>query len=194
MLYVPTAVGDADSAIVDFYERFGAHEASSPAAPSRGRRPDCASSCSRRTHLRRRRQHRQHARDLARARIRRDLCARRGSGVVLRGASAGMICWFEAGVTDSFGPQLEGMDGLGFCRAARVRTTTARRGGGRATASSSRGLSAGDRRRRRRRRSTTSGTELVGDRQLPVRVRCVSRLRRRRRPAGRARDLRGRLQ
>ena len=26
-----------------------------------------------------------------------------------------MICWFDAGVTDSFGPQLEGMrDGLGF--------------------------------------------------------------------------------
>jgi peptidase E len=25
-----------------------------------------------------------------------------------------MICWFEAGVTDSFGPQLEGMDCLGF--------------------------------------------------------------------------------
>jgi peptidase E len=36
------------------------------------------------------------------------------SGVVLFGASAGMICWFEAGVTDSFGPQLEGMDCLGF--------------------------------------------------------------------------------
>jgi peptidase E len=36
-------------------------------------------------------------------------------GVVLFGASAGMICWFEAGVTDSYGPQLEGMrDGLGF--------------------------------------------------------------------------------
>jgi peptidase E len=36
-------------------------------------------------------------------------------GVVLAGASAGMICWFEAGVTDSFGPQLAGMrDGLGF--------------------------------------------------------------------------------
>ncbi len=35
-------------------------------------------------------------------------------GVVLWGASAGMICWFEAGVTDSFGPQLEGMDCLGF--------------------------------------------------------------------------------
>jgi dipeptidase E len=37
------------------------------------------------------------------------------AGVVLAGWSAGMICWFEAGVTDSFGPQLEGMrDGLGF--------------------------------------------------------------------------------
>ncbi len=36
------------------------------------------------------------------------------AGVVLWGASAGMICWFEAGVTDSFGPQLAGMDCLGF--------------------------------------------------------------------------------
>jgi peptidase E len=37
------------------------------------------------------------------------------AGVVLTGWSAGMICWFEAGVTDSFGPQLEGMrGGLGF--------------------------------------------------------------------------------
>jgi dipeptidase E len=36
-------------------------------------------------------------------------------GTVLTGSSAGMICWFEAGVTDSFGPQLAGMrDGLGF--------------------------------------------------------------------------------
>jgi dipeptidase E len=37
------------------------------------------------------------------------------AGVLLTGWSAGMICWFEAGVTDSFGPQLQGMrDGLGF--------------------------------------------------------------------------------
>src|SRR5579862_2769825 len=37
------------------------------------------------------------------------------TGVVLAGSSAGMICWFEAGVTDSFGPELAGMrDGLGF--------------------------------------------------------------------------------
>jgi peptidase E len=37
------------------------------------------------------------------------------AGVVLSGWSAGMICWFDAGVTDSFGPQLAGLrDGLGF--------------------------------------------------------------------------------
>jgi dipeptidase E len=37
------------------------------------------------------------------------------AGIVLCGSSAGMICWFEAGLTDSFGPELEGMrDGLGF--------------------------------------------------------------------------------
>jgi dipeptidase E len=36
-------------------------------------------------------------------------------GVLLCGWSAGMICWFESGVTDSFGPELSGMrDGLGF--------------------------------------------------------------------------------
>jgi dipeptidase E len=36
-------------------------------------------------------------------------------GALLCGWSAGMICWFEAGVTDSFGPELAGMrDGLGF--------------------------------------------------------------------------------
>lgn len=39
------------------------------------------------------------------------------AGIVLTGGSAGMICWFEAAVTDSFGPQLEGLrDGLGFLR------------------------------------------------------------------------------
>ncbi len=37
------------------------------------------------------------------------------AGVVLSGWSAGMICWFEAGVTDSFGPELAGLrDGLGL--------------------------------------------------------------------------------
>jgi peptidase E len=37
------------------------------------------------------------------------------AGVVLAGLSAGSICWFEAGTTDSFGPDLSVfVDGLGF--------------------------------------------------------------------------------
>jgi peptidase E len=35
-------------------------------------------------------------------------------GLVLAGWSAGAICWFESGVTDSFGPQLAAMECLGF--------------------------------------------------------------------------------
>jgi dipeptidase E len=35
-------------------------------------------------------------------------------GILLTGWSAGMICWFEHGVTDSFGPKLAAMDCLGF--------------------------------------------------------------------------------
>jgi dipeptidase E len=37
------------------------------------------------------------------------------AGIVLGGVSAGAICWFEAGTTDSFGPTLQPLhDGLGF--------------------------------------------------------------------------------
>jgi peptidase E len=36
------------------------------------------------------------------------------AGIVLTGLSAGMICWFEAGVTDSFGPLAPMEDGLGL--------------------------------------------------------------------------------
>ncbi|SCK06693.1 peptidase E [Streptomyces sp. WMMB 322] len=37
------------------------------------------------------------------------------AGVVLSGVSAGSICWFQGGVTDSFGPELRPLtDGLGF--------------------------------------------------------------------------------
>jgi dipeptidase E len=35
-------------------------------------------------------------------------------GILLTGWSAGMICWFEQGVTDSFGPDLAPMDCLGL--------------------------------------------------------------------------------
>jgi peptidase E len=35
-------------------------------------------------------------------------------GILLTGWSAGMICWFEHGVTDSFGPELAPMECLGL--------------------------------------------------------------------------------
>jgi len=35
-------------------------------------------------------------------------------GIVLDGISAGSICWFEEGVTDSFGEGLESIRYLGF--------------------------------------------------------------------------------
>ena len=64
------------------------------------------------------------------------------AGVVLSGSSAGMICWFEASITDSFGPQLDPLDdGLGFLPAAPARTTTARTGAGPCTARRSRPVS-----------------------------------------------------
>ncbi len=37
-------------------------------------------------------------------------------GIVLTGVSAGMICWFTAGVTDSFGPLAPLADGLALIR------------------------------------------------------------------------------
>ena len=36
------------------------------------------------------------------------------AGVVLAGVSAGSICWHAGGTTDSFGPELRRIDGLGF--------------------------------------------------------------------------------
>jgi dipeptidase E len=59
------------------------------------------------------------------------------NGVVLAGWSAGAICWFESGVTDSFGPQLAGMECLGFLPGSACHTTTASRCGGPATPSCS---------------------------------------------------------
>jgi dipeptidase E len=38
------------------------------------------------------------------------------SGVVLAGISAGAICWFEQGITDSFAGELKEMDCLGFLK------------------------------------------------------------------------------
>jgi dipeptidase E len=115
MLFVPTAIGDADEGIVWFYERFAGraelrHLKTFPYPPEDLRElilsqdAICVSGGNT-------------ANMLAIWRVHGiDLLMREAweNGTVLWGASAGMICWFEQGVTDSFGPQLEGMDCLGF--------------------------------------------------------------------------------
>jgi peptidase E len=115
LLYVPTAAADEDSAVAMFYEHFARRtEASTlltfPYPPSDLRElvlsqdAICVSGGNT-------------ANMLAIWRVHGiDQLMREAweQGTVLWGASAGMICWFEQGVTDSFGPQLEAMDCLGF--------------------------------------------------------------------------------
>ena len=116
VLHVPTAMGDADSAIVSAYERFDGlaelrHLKFQPWPPAGLRElalsQDAIFVGGGST-----------ANMLAVWRVHgfdRILREAWGAGVVLFGWSAGMICWFEAGVTDSFSPGLDGMpDGLGF--------------------------------------------------------------------------------
>jgi dipeptidase E len=115
MLFVPTAVGDSPDEIAWFYERFArTTEASSlvtfPYPPSDlrevilGQDAICVGGGNTANMLAIWRVHGIDA-------LLREAWER---GIVLWGASAGMICWFEQGVTDSFGPHLEGMDCLGF--------------------------------------------------------------------------------
>jgi peptidase E len=116
VMHVPTAVGDSPEWILPFYERCGglgelSHLRFFPWPPANLRElalsQDAISVGGGNT-----------ANMLAVWRVHgfdRILREAWEQGVVLFGGSAGMICWFEAGVTDSFGPQLEGMgDGLGF--------------------------------------------------------------------------------
>ena len=116
MLHVPTAVGDAPEYTLAFYERWSqlgrpSHLRFFPYPPADLRElvlsQDAISVGGGNT-----------ANMLAIWRVHGfdGSCARPGRAASCSSAaSAGMICWFEAGVTDSFGPQLEGMgDGLGF--------------------------------------------------------------------------------
>jgi peptidase E len=116
VLHVPTAVGDADSAVVSFYERCAglgelSHLKFHPWPPAGLRELALAQDAifvgGGST-----------ANMLAIWRVHGfDEVLREAweAGVVLFGWSAGMICWFEAGVTDSFRPGLDGLrDGLGF--------------------------------------------------------------------------------
>jgi dipeptidase E len=115
LLFVPTAAADADAYVVWFYERFGtradvSHLKTFPWPPSDLRElvlsqdAICVSGGNT-------------ANMLAIWRVHGiDSLMRQAweNGVVLWGASAGMICWFEHGVTDSFGPNLDAMQCLGF--------------------------------------------------------------------------------
>jgi dipeptidase E len=116
VLHVPTAAGDADAAIVAFYERCAGlgelgHLKFQPWPPAALRELALAQDAifvgGGNT-----------ANMLAIWRVHGfDVVLREAweAGVVLFGWSAGMICWFEAGVTDSFRPDLDGMrDGLAF--------------------------------------------------------------------------------
>jgi dipeptidase E len=116
ILFIPTAVGDSAEAVVSWYERFEglgerAHLPLFPWPPESLREHvlsfDAINVSGGNT-----------ANMLALWRVHGlDAILREAweRDIVLFGASAGMICWYEAGVTDSFGPQLEGMrDGLGL--------------------------------------------------------------------------------
>jgi peptidase E len=116
VLFVPTAAGDPQRMVVAFYESFGrraepAHLSFNPWPPDELRElvlaHDIVYVSGGNT-----------ANALAVWRVHGfDVILREAweSGKVLCGWSAGMICWFEASVTDSFGPALAGMqDGLGF--------------------------------------------------------------------------------
>ena len=115
MLFVPTAIGDSDEGIVWYYECFAGrgelrHLKTFPYPPDDlrelvlGQDAICVSGGNTANMLAIWRAHG----------IDELLREAWENGVLLWGASAGMICWFEQGVTDSFGPQLEGMDCLGW--------------------------------------------------------------------------------
>jgi len=117
VLYIPTASGDAPDGIVTFYEAFSSDGCQTAHLPLFTRKHE----------------------DLTPVILDQDVIYVGGGntanmlaiwrlhgvdqllrqawdrGIVLCGSSAGSICWFEAGITDSFGPRLaELRDGLGF--------------------------------------------------------------------------------
>jgi len=115
VLFVPTAAGDQDADVVWFYERWNArarvsHLKTFPWPPGDLRErilsQDAIAVSGGNT-----------ANMLAIWKVHGiDVLLREAweNGTVLWGVSAGMICWFEAGVTDSFGPQLDGTECLGW--------------------------------------------------------------------------------
>ena len=108
VLFIPTATGDTDPYIAKFYAAYASLDAK-PAALRHVLSEDARASGARHgagRHLCRRRQHEEHARGLARVGAARVLKEALHTGTVLAGVSAGAICWFEQGVTDSWADRL----------------------------------------------------------------------------------------
>jgi dipeptidase E len=115
VLFIPTATGDSDPLIVKFFDAYAQLDAKPSHLRFFGRTPDL-----RRAIL---------AQDVvyvgggntkSMLAVWRDwhlpeiLEEASASGCVLAGVSAGAICWFEQGVTDSWDDRLRPLDGLGF--------------------------------------------------------------------------------
>lgn len=105
--FVPTASGDDDWMLVRFYERFGARAEASHVVFHPWPRPDLIEHVLSRDAIYV--SGGSMANMLAIWRVHGfDAILREAweAGVLLAGWSAGMMCWFEAGVTDSYGPEL----------------------------------------------------------------------------------------
>ena len=117
-MYIGTAIGDAEHMTARMSEaaRVAGFDLTPlralPDAQHRGRRGGRPRTGRRLGHGR---LGRQPAGRLARPRPRPDIRRAWESGVVLSGVSAGSICWFQGGTTDSFGPRLRPVtDALGY--------------------------------------------------------------------------------
>ena len=122
VMFVPTASGDSADYVARFHAAMDERAEATHVSLFRREHDDLAALC--------RRQHviyvgggntanmiaiwRTHGFDRA-------LRAAYEAGVILAGVSAGAVCWFEDGVTDSFGQPLRRLgDGLGWLRGAMV--------------------------------------------------------------------------
>jgi dipeptidase E len=115
--FVPTAGGDRDASIVDFYAAFGGGRAEpSHLALFRRRIDDVAGLLADQDVVYVGGGNTENMLAVWRLHgVDRALRAAWDAGVVLAGMSAGSLCWFETGTTDSFGPRLERLGaGLGF--------------------------------------------------------------------------------
>ena len=115
VLFIPTATGDADPYIAKFYAAYASLDAKPLHLPFFQRTPDLKRLISA-----------QHAIYVGGGNTKSMLAVWRewglhellkeafASGTVLAGVSAGAICWFDQGVTDSWADILRPLDGLGF--------------------------------------------------------------------------------